>query len=70
MVLQSIREMSAQAVTVNGIVGHAALDAPRNSTGNGADLGAFSRAFLASHDGSDSGSARSTAHCATNGAAT
>ena len=59
--------MSPHAVTVDDVIGHAALDAPRNPTGNGADLGAFPRALLAANDGSDGGSAHSPADCAANG---
>ena len=69
MVTQSVREISTQTVSIDDIVSHTALDAPRNPTGNGTDLRAFSRAFLAAHDGSDSGSARSTTYCAANSAA-
>jgi hypothetical protein len=49
--------MPAHAVAIESIVCHATLDAPRGSSGNGADRGTFLGTLLAVHDGTDSCSA-------------
>jgi hypothetical protein len=49
--------MSAHAVAIESIVRHTTLDAPRRSSGNGADRGAFPCTLFATYDGTHSCSA-------------
>jgi hypothetical protein len=61
-------QTSAHAVTIESIVRHATLDAPRGSGGNGTDRGASPGALFSTHDGTYGRPTHAATHGATHGA--